>query len=306
MSTAITPITLDGHEPVALAVTPDGSRVYILVQDANLKSAVFVVDTATNKVSDPLRLGRLPAGIAITPDGRSAYVAEMPAGGTSGSATVIDTLTNTVSTAITLPGRATGVAVTPDGQRVYVPTEGDGTTGHVMVIETAPNTVVADILDDPFPSRITMNPNGIHAYVSGIDAGAVVDVATNTISGRLDLGDSSLAMAVTPDGQTAYLASDNGFEVGVVDLTTRKFVTAIPVKGVQRDAAITADGRLVCVLRKSPNAIVLIDVAANTRIDPPLSWNGTGVAVEVAPDGTRAYVADQRLKALVVVPLPPA
>jgi YVTN family beta-propeller protein len=267
---------------------------------------VFVVDTTSHDVSDPIQLGRIPAAIVLTPDGSSVYVAEMPAEGQSGSATVIDTATNTVSTAVTLPGRAMGAAVTPDGQRVYVSTEGDGTTGHVMVIDTASNTVVADILDDPFPTRVTMNPNGIHAYVSGIDGGALVDVATNTIPARLDLGDSSLAMAVTLDGETAYLGSDNGFEVGVVNLTTHKFVTAVPVKGLQRDVTLTPDGRRVCVMRKSPNAIVLVDVTSNTRIEPPLAWNGTGVAVDVAPDGTRAYVADRGLEALVIVPLPPA
>jgi YVTN family beta-propeller protein len=76
------PITV-GEGPLGVAVTPDGSKVYITnhaTNNAHLGS-VSVIDTATNSVSatisDPRMLG--PNGVAVRHDGSKAYVASSAA-----------------------------------------------------------------------------------------------------------------------------------------------------------------------------------------------------------------------------------
>jgi YVTN family beta-propeller protein len=64
--------TIDvGLAPFGIAVTPDGSNVYV----TNLSNTVSVIATATNVVSATISVGNGPVGIAFTPDGSKAYVA---------------------------------------------------------------------------------------------------------------------------------------------------------------------------------------------------------------------------------------
>jgi YVTN family beta-propeller protein len=61
-----------GDSPFGVAVSPDGSKVYV----TNLGSAsVSVIDAATNTVTATIPVGLQPSGVAVTPDGSKLYVA---------------------------------------------------------------------------------------------------------------------------------------------------------------------------------------------------------------------------------------
>jgi YVTN family beta-propeller protein len=81
-----------------VAVTPDGTRVYV----ANGPSSVSVIDTATNTVTATVGVGDGPFGVAVTPDGARVYVPNW----VSGDVSVIDTATNTVTTTVPVGPRA--------------------------------------------------------------------------------------------------------------------------------------------------------------------------------------------------------
>ena len=85
--TAIIPV---GSFVLDVAVSPDGSRVY--VTSAN----VSVINTATNIVTATIAVGVGPFGVAVTPDGSKVYVAN----GDSSSVSVINTATNMVTATI--------------------------------------------------------------------------------------------------------------------------------------------------------------------------------------------------------------
>jgi len=96
-------IPVGGSTPLHIAITPDGTRVYV----TNSSSGnVSVIDTATNTVIGLIFTGSSPIGIAITPDGTKAYVAKS----TTNSVAVIDIATNTVLTSIPGFNQPTGVA----------------------------------------------------------------------------------------------------------------------------------------------------------------------------------------------------
>jgi YVTN family beta-propeller protein len=65
-----------GDRPYGVAVTPDGSKVYVANQGFNPRfvSTVSVIDAATNTVSATIRGGRDPIGVAVSPDGSKVYV----------------------------------------------------------------------------------------------------------------------------------------------------------------------------------------------------------------------------------------
>jgi YVTN family beta-propeller protein len=68
----VTATVAAGVAPEGVAVTPDGSRVYI----ADSGSAeVSVLDTANNKIVATVPVGKSPTGVALSPDGQFLYVA---------------------------------------------------------------------------------------------------------------------------------------------------------------------------------------------------------------------------------------
>jgi YVTN family beta-propeller protein len=126
-----------GNEPIGVAVTPDGSKVYVT---HDIDNTVSVIDTATNIVTATIPVSGGTFGVAVSPDGSKVYVAD-------GSATVsvIATATNTVIATIPVGFGPLGVAVTPDGSKVYVASGGGDINNTVSVIDTATNTVIATI-----------------------------------------------------------------------------------------------------------------------------------------------------------------
>jgi YVTN family beta-propeller protein len=126
----------DGASPFGVAVTPDGSKVYIANSPFN--GTVSVIDTGTNTVSATIPVGFSPFGVAVNPDGSKVYVSNS----LSNTVSVIDAATNTASATIPVGLRPFGVAVSRDGSKVYVASHD---VNKVSVIDTATNTVITTI-----------------------------------------------------------------------------------------------------------------------------------------------------------------
>jgi YVTN family beta-propeller protein len=84
-----------GINPFGVAVTPDGSKVYVASsfgQFGRNFSGILVIDTASNMRTPGIPVSGIPVGVAVTPDGKKVYVADS----LLNSVSVIDTATNTV------------------------------------------------------------------------------------------------------------------------------------------------------------------------------------------------------------------
>jgi YVTN family beta-propeller protein len=87
-NTVVTTIMV-GLKPIAVAITPDGTQVYVANKGAN---TVSVIARPGNTVVTTVPVESNPDAIAVTPDGKNAYVANR----TSANVSVIRTVTNTV------------------------------------------------------------------------------------------------------------------------------------------------------------------------------------------------------------------
>src|SRR3954454_18206847 len=78
-----------GNDPEQLAVSADGSRLYVANEDA---AQVSVVDVASGTVIATAKMGDEPEGVTIRPDGKVVYVTSED----EGAVYAIDTGTNKV------------------------------------------------------------------------------------------------------------------------------------------------------------------------------------------------------------------
>jgi YVTN family beta-propeller protein len=99
---------LVGYTPLGIAVTPDGSKIYVTNEG---QSTVSVIDASTNKKIATIRVDDRPMGVAVTPDGTKIYVAN----GYSNTVSVIEVATDKVIATIPVgvDPEAIGLFITP-------------------------------------------------------------------------------------------------------------------------------------------------------------------------------------------------
>jgi YVTN family beta-propeller protein len=215
-----------GFSPENLAVTPDGSQVW--VADSGPQTGqpslggISVISTATDRVTATLHLPTDPRVIAFSPSGATAYV-------TAGDGLlVINTATLKVVTVIRGLGNPEGVAVSPDGKTVYVT---NTVQNQVDVIGAAASKVTGAIKVGQMPWQVVVSSDGKTVYVADGDSNAISvistasDTVTNTIS---DPGDP-VSLALTPDGSQLWAGGLTSGIVTVFDTANDSLVGSFNV-----------------------------------------------------------------------------
>ena len=137
-------------------------------------------------------------------------------------------------------------------------------------------------------------------YVSNGRGGTVtpIDTATNTPGPPIPIGRGPGLIAITPDGKTAYVTSDESI---VVPIDTATGTPGAPIRvGVNRPGlhdqpdgiAITPDGKTVYVANIGSGTVTPIDTATNTPGEP-VEVGVRPRAIVITPDGKTAYVVNQ-------------
>ena len=208
-----------GVNPSGVAVSPDGTRVYVANRSSN---TVSVIDAANNAVVATVPVGSTPLGVAVNPSGTRVYVTN------NGSRTVsaIDTATNAVIA--TVPVGAGCVGVNAFGTRVYVTNALDNT---VSVIDATANAVVATIPVEIDPGWLAGDPAGTRVYVanSGSADVSVIDTLSNTVVASVAVNSRPTGVSVNSDGTRVYVTNSGSNNVSVIDTTSNTVVATIAV-----------------------------------------------------------------------------
>jgi YVTN family beta-propeller protein len=285
---------------------------------------VFLIDTATNKVTGAVNVGSYPFGIAVTPDGTKIYVTNIRSNTTS----VIDTVTNRVTATINGFYKPFTVVVSSDGKKVYELDRGytvnDGNNisfmgGNVSVIDTTTNKVTATMNSGGNPCKMTITPDGKKLYIThgfdfygyGENVG-VYDTATMTSTAWFRVAGMPSGVVVSPDGKKVYVASRviehsaNPIQtkyrgvVSVVDATTNKVIDKVTVieptivfGDVQLDGvAVSLDGKKAYVVNSGNDDVYVIDTVTN-KVTANVKVGNYPSGIAVSPDGKNVYVTNE-------------
>ena len=261
--TEIRRIKVDPH-PHGLAISPDGSRIYI----ASDRTGNFqVVDARTGTIVGQIPIGNDPNQMTLTSDGRFAYV---PMRG-EGRIAVVQLDPLKLVKKLPSPAGPHDAYTSADGKRIYVGAQyGTG----IVVIDPAKQEVLHVI---PTPSGVRPlepSPDGTTIYValSKLLGFAVVDPATRKITRTVELGTLpegvpqpykdtwTHALQIANGGRELWLCDDINDLVRVVRLADMKEVAQIRTGHFPHWFALRPDGRILFVSLWFSDAVAAIDV----------------------------------------------
>lgn len=176
---------------------------------------------------------------------------------------VLDTGTNRVLKTIPVPPGPHGLVAAPHGHKVYVSSDGAST---VSVIDTETDRVVNSIEVGPMPHGLAISPDGSKVLVSvwGGNQAVIIDTATEQIAGRMPVLQPHNS-AISPDGRTAYVGSQQQGATGLVilDLVSRTQIGKIPLDKTPRALDLSPDGKQLYFTVAGANAVQVLDTASN-------------------------------------------
>jgi YVTN family beta-propeller protein len=215
-----------GFDPQGLAVTPDGSQVW--VTDTGPQTGqpslggISVISTASDAVTSSLSLPADPREIAFSPSGATAYVT------TGDGLLVINTATQKVAGVIPGLGNPEGVAVSPDGKTVYVT---NTVQSLVDVISAATNRVTGTIKVGQMPWQFALSSNGGTLYVADGDSNAISVISTksDTVTDTITDAGDPVSVALTPDGSQLWVGGLTSGIVTVFDTANDSLVGSFNV-----------------------------------------------------------------------------
>lgn len=221
--------TLSVYEPGWVAVSPDGTRIYVSRgYGTGTDNGISVIDEATYALT-PVQIPNVRNGgspFSLTADGSRLYVS------TQFSITVVDTA-NYAMTVISMEDDPWYSAISPDGTRLYVCTDDDG-LHRVEVLDIDPASPTHHTVIDSFDysgTAISPGSGGIAAssrfiYLASDDL-THIDLTTRLVESWGDIVGENQGVVVVPvPGSTGidrvYLALANSNQVAVFDevLTT--------------------------------------------------------------------------------------
>ena len=250
-------IPVPAGPPNYLAISPDGTKVYISVwDDARSIEAVSVLDTTTNSVTATIPVGGRPFVPSVTPDGHRVYVPDHD----SGTIYVIDTGTNRLQTQIAVPPNPHRLAFTPDGTRAYV---ADHESNVIAVLDTTTDTVIGEIPVGNSPHSVAMHPTRPLVANVNYDASSVTVIDTNSdaVVATVPVGKNPQDITWAADGRFAYVVNAGDDTVSVISANDLAVTATIPTGGSPTSIAVLPDGSRAYVSDLDDGTLTVLDLA---------------------------------------------
>lgn len=185
----------------------------------------------------------------------------------SGDLTVIDPVARRVVDTITLGKRPRGIMPSPDGRFLYIALSGSPIGGPNVDASTLP------------PADKTA------------DGIAVLDVASNKVLRVLRGISDPEQVAVSPDGRSLYVASEDTGQAIVIG-TDGGVRAKLAVGGEPEGVAASPDGKLVYTTSEEESTVAVIDTAA-AKVSATIPVGKRPRNAVFAPTGERAYVTGE-------------
>lgn len=312
---------LEGARPKDMALSPDGSTLAVLAT-----SRVAFFDAAGQPAGEVSLTGGA-LGIAWTPDGRAIYASTNTGrifrlaqdGGQWKVAGEfpLDFLPPMMAAGPRQRGnpQPNGLAVSPDGKTLYAAL---GIRNEVAAIRLPEMNAARTVAVGVAPYSVLLSPDGKTLFVGNrggerpreeevavapsagtpvrvdpwTDAAlggsvSVIDTASFEAQ-QIEIGRHPAGMALSPNGQTLYVANSDSDTVSLVDLPSRRQRSVLSVRPaddpgfgqIPTDLALSKDGSRLYVTCSGANAVAVVRLGRQNRVRGYLPTGWYPIAVE--------------------------
>ncbi len=306
-------LTIDEPSPETLRISPDGSRLYALVDGDKL----YLIDTDTFRALGFVQLAAAPQALAISPDGQVLYLSQLSQGFPtpipnsihaydtaklerviSGALASLDlALNDTIR--LTSELEPTALAVSPNRGELYAAVPKNDATGvaidgELHIIDTATFTSIGSpITLGRLPSAIALTPNGETALVTneGSNNLSIIDVTRRVVAGPpIAVGLAPSAVAVTPDGARAFVANHEENTLTVIDILQQNVLETITLTSndIPLEVAVTPQGDRVFAPIANDTYVAAIPLGLRV----PLEWELTSGTVALLCGSNSFRISD--------------
>jgi YVTN family beta-propeller protein len=196
------------------------------------------------------------------------------------------------------------LAVTPDGKQVWSADTGPQTSpaspSRVSVISTASDKVVAKLPLSGTPTAVAFSPSGSTAYVATSQGLWVYSTHTRQVLKVIRGLGEPRSVAVSPDGQTVYVTATDAGAVAVINAANDTVTRTIKVGELPWQVIVSADGKTVYVANPDSNSVSVIDAAAGT-VSHTVSVAGDPETLALTPNGQQLWVGQNSLGTVAVL-----
>jgi YVTN family beta-propeller protein len=277
-------VNADYYSPFNLAVSEDGSRLYVVAQEAD---ELMVVDAVNKKVLNKIKVGRYPHSVVIDSGNKKAYVSNQWADNVS----VVDLVKNEVTDTLNTGNGPAGLTLSADKKFLYVV---DSYSSNISVIDLSSGEEQKRFTAGNNPTGIGLSPDGKSIYVTSRRALiapygdtlkseiTVIDGSRQRVAERMNIESAYLMenVAFTPSGDLALLTM----------LRPKNFVPSIQVE----QGFIMTYG-IVIIENKEHGRI------AQLLIDEPNAYYSDPFDIVITPDGRKAFMTSSGVNCISVI-----
>jgi YVTN family beta-propeller protein len=270
--------------PFNLAVSKDGSRLYVVAQEDN---SILVVDSKTSKVLNKIPVGKLPHSVVLSKDGQHAYVSNE----WSDNVSVIDLNTLSVADTLNTGNGPAGLSLSSNDKFLYVV---DSYSSNVSVLDLASGKEIRRFDTGNNPTGTELSPDGKTLYVTSRRAIitpygeplnseiTIVDESTQRVTGRRNIESAYMMenVAFTPSGDLALLTM----------IRPKNLVPSIQVE----QGFMMTYGIVVIEQKENGRVIQLLTDEPNQYYCDPFD-------IVITPDGKKAFLSSSGVNTISVI-----
>ena len=189
------------------------------------------------------------------------------------------------------PGAAYGVAVSPQGVVLVTNIRGNQVYRGQSLLDGFFDSVSVNLA----PAHVAITPAGTRAFSTDqlSHTLSVIDLATNTRTTSIPLGNEAYNLLVSPDGTRLYVTVNAG-SVYVFNVATLAIVDSFTAGPVANGLAFSPDGLLLYASSRDAGQVVIYDTEVGSVVDT-LVTGGMPQRMAVSGDGKEIYIANERL-----------
>jgi len=277
-------VNADYYSPFNMAVSKDGSRLYVVAQEGN---ALLVVDPENHKVLNKIKVGKYPYRIVLDGGGEKAYVSNQ----WSDNVSVIDLATSKVVDTLNTGNGPAGLSLSADGRFLYVV---NSFSSDISVIDLNTGEERKRFTAGNNPTGVHLSPDGKTLYVTSRRA-LIVPYGDTLKSELTVIDESKQRVSERRNIEAAYMMENVAFTPGgdLALMTMIRPKNLIPSIQVEQGWMMTYG---IAVIEQKENGRVV-----QLLLDEPNAYYSDPFDIVISPDGKKAFVSHAGVNCISVV-----